>query len=92
MVSVGCVLFNCRDRGIQPGGGYDFDPLVAALSDSRDRPNLIFFCSTDRQRPAMASDRPVPCAVHVNDGLGARVRPQPSAATHCRTRAEREAK
>src|SRR6266545_5203133 len=43
-VSIGCVLFNYENGGLQPHGGYDFGPLQAALADSPHRPDLIFFC------------------------------------------------
>ncbi|SRR6266508_1933363 len=43
-VTIGCVLINYQNGGLQPGGSFDFAPLIAALADSPHRPDLIFFC------------------------------------------------
>ncbi len=47
-ISIGCVLFNYENGGLQPSGGYDFGPLRAALAASPRRPDLIFFCEAKR--------------------------------------------
>lgn len=43
-VTIGCVLINYQNGGLQPGGGYDFAPLIAAFADSPRQPDLIFYC------------------------------------------------